>query len=63
MISRDRSPGDLSDISLQGSEDSEDVFDISKEFNPKKIYKLFTNNEGERYFLNKFIFLPLSVTQ
>ena len=69
LISRDRSPGDLSDISLQGSEDSEDNFDISKEFNPKKIYKLFRNYEGERYLKLKkkilshsFIFLPLSET-
>lgn len=40
QLTRDQSPGDLSDISQPFSDDSEDNFDISKEINFKKMYKV-----------------------
>ena len=48
QISRDQSSSDISDISLSDSDDSEDNFDISKEFNSKKIYRVLRNDLGER---------------
>ena len=47
-ISRERSPGDMSDISNEFSDDSEDNFDLSKEISSKTMYKLQRSKSGEK---------------
>lgn len=49
-ISRERSPGDMSDISNEFSDDSEDNFDLSKEISSKTMYKLQRSKSGEKIY-------------